>query len=66
VEGEIESEGAERSKKILDEVWGGLTKIAIDNAVAEPAALEGRVAVVPATFGATISHSFSTITNRRV
>ncbi|KAI0065747.1 mannose-1-phosphate guanylyltransferase [Artomyces pyxidatus] len=38
-------------QKVLDEVWPGLEKIAIDNAVAEPAALEGRVAVVPATFG---------------
>jgi mannose-1-phosphate guanylyltransferase len=37
--------------KILEEVWPGLEKIAIDHAVAEPAALEGRVAVVPATFG---------------
>ena len=32
-------------------VWPELEKIAIDNAVAEPAAAEGRVAVVPATFG---------------
>jgi len=37
--------------KVLEEVWSGLEKIAIDHAVAEPAALEGRVAVVPATFG---------------
>jgi len=36
---------------VLDEVWSNLEKIAIDNAVAEPAAAEGRVAVVPATFG---------------
>jgi mannose-1-phosphate guanylyltransferase len=36
---------------VLSEVWPGLEKIPIDNAVAEPAALEGRVAVVPATFG---------------
>ncbi|MCE1180292.1 MAG: NTP transferase domain-containing protein [Micrococcales bacterium] len=35
----------------LPEVWPGLTKIAIDHAVAEPAAGEGRVAVVPARFG---------------
>jgi mannose-1-phosphate guanylyltransferase len=35
----------------LDEVWPGLTKIAIDHAVAEPAAAAGRVAVVPARFG---------------
>lgn len=31
--------------------WDGLTKIAIDYAVAEPAAAAGRVAVVPARFG---------------
>lgn len=31
--------------------WDGLTKIAIDYAVAEPAAAAGRVAVVPAAFG---------------
>jgi mannose-1-phosphate guanylyltransferase len=37
--------------KVLEEVWPALEKIAIDHAVAEPAALEGRVAVVPATFG---------------
>ena len=35
----------------LDEVWPTLTKIAIDHAVAEPAAAAGQVAVVPATFG---------------
>ena len=35
----------------LDEIWPGLTKIAIDHAVAEPAAAAGRVAVVPAGFG---------------
>ncbi|KDQ49383.1 hypothetical protein JAAARDRAFT_165670 [Jaapia argillacea MUCL 33604] len=38
-------------QRVLSEVWPGLEKIAIDNAVAEPAAVEGRVAVVPATFG---------------
>jgi mannose-1-phosphate guanylyltransferase len=36
---------------LLDELWPGLTKIAIDHAVAEPAAAAGRVAVVPAAFG---------------
>jgi len=41
----------ERRNKILEEMWPSLEKIAIDHAVAEPAALEGRVAVVPATFG---------------
>jgi mannose-1-phosphate guanylyltransferase len=38
-------------QKVLAEVWPGLEKIPIDNAVAEPAATEGRVAVVPSTFG---------------
>lgn len=38
-------------RRVLDEVWPELEKIAIDNAVAEPAALDRRVAVVPATFG---------------
>lgn len=41
----------EKREKVLNEVWPGLEKIPIDNAVAEPAALEGQVAVVPATFG---------------
>ncbi len=35
----------------LAEVWPGLEKIAIDHAVAEPAAAQGRVAVVPGGFG---------------
>jgi mannose-1-phosphate guanylyltransferase len=35
----------------LEEIWPGLTKIAIDHAVAEPAAAAGQVAVVPAGFG---------------
>jgi mannose-1-phosphate guanylyltransferase len=34
----------------LQELWPGLTKVAIDHAVAEPAAAEGRVAVVPGGF----------------
>jgi len=34
----------------LAEIWPGLTKIAIDHAVAEPAAAQGRVAVVPGSF----------------
>jgi mannose-1-phosphate guanylyltransferase len=38
-------------QSVLNEVWPKLEKIPIDNAVAEPAAMEGRVAVVPATFG---------------
>jgi mannose-1-phosphate guanylyltransferase len=35
----------------LQEIWPGLTRIAIDHAVAEPAAAMGRVAVVPGSFG---------------
>lgn len=35
----------------LDDVWPGLTKIAIDHAVAEPAAALGRMGVVPGGFG---------------
>ena len=35
----------------LDAVWPTLTRIAIDHAVAEPAAAEGRVATVPADLG---------------
>ncbi|KAH9832272.1 mannose-1-phosphate guanylyltransferase [Rhodofomes roseus] len=38
-------------QRVLEETWPGLEKIAIDHAVAEPAALDRRVAVVPATFG---------------
>jgi mannose-1-phosphate guanylyltransferase len=35
----------------IDELWPGLEKIAIDHAIAEPAAAEGHVAVVPGDFG---------------
>ena len=35
----------------LDETWESLPRIAVDHAVAEPAAAAGRVAVVRATFG---------------
>lgn len=41
---------AERPDR-LEETWPRLTKIAIDHAVAEPAAAAGRVAVVPGGFG---------------
>jgi mannose-1-phosphate guanylyltransferase len=34
----------------LEELWPGLTSVAIDHAVAEPAAAVGRVAVVPGRF----------------
>ena len=36
---------------VLGQVWPDLEKIAIDHAVAEPAAAQGRVAVVPGGFG---------------
>ena len=36
---------------LLPEIWPGLTRIAIDHAVAEPAAAVGRVAMVPGPFG---------------
>jgi mannose-1-phosphate guanylyltransferase len=38
-------------EKALSTIWPKLPKIAIDNAVAEPAAAANRVAVIPATFG---------------
>jgi len=44
-----EDEGAR--KVALEELWPTLEKIPIDNAVAEPAAAQGKVAVIPATFG---------------
>jgi mannose-1-phosphate guanylyltransferase len=40
---------ADRSR--LHELWADLPRIAIDHAVAEPAAARGRVAVVPASIG---------------
>ncbi|MCL2463795.1 MAG: sugar phosphate nucleotidyltransferase [Micrococcales bacterium] len=36
---------------VLAATWPGLTKIAIDHAIAEPVAARGGVAVVPASFG---------------
>jgi mannose-1-phosphate guanylyltransferase len=38
-------------EQVLGDVWGDLPKIAIDYAIAEPAAAAGRVAVVPGSFG---------------
>ncbi|PWJ47290.1 mannose-1-phosphate guanylyltransferase [Quadrisphaera granulorum] len=43
-------DGPER-EKVLDALWPGLVKIAIDHAIAEPVAAAGGVAVVPGTFG---------------
>lgn len=40
-----------RRAAVLDDVWPQLEKVAIDYAVAEPAAAAGRVAVVPADLG---------------
>lgn len=36
--------------EVTDRVWPGLTKIAIDHAIAEPVAARGQVAVVPGAF----------------
>jgi len=49
--GEVLAEAEARRKEVLGRVWETLPKIAIDNAVAEPAAAKGQVAVVPSTFG---------------
>ncbi len=40
----------DRRDAVLAEVWPGLTKIAIDHAIAEPVAAAGGVAVVPGDF----------------
>ena len=48
-------ENEKEREQVLAEVWPTLPKIAIDNAVAEPASVAGKVAVVPATFGKGIS-----------
>jgi len=39
-----------RRGAVVDAVWPGLAKIAIDYSVAEPAALEGRLVVIPGDF----------------
>jgi mannose-1-phosphate guanylyltransferase len=39
-----------RRGAVVDKVWPGLTKIAIDYTVAEPAAAAGRLAVIPGDF----------------
>lgn len=41
---------ADRAARLAD-TWPGLTRIAIDHAIAEPVAAAGGVAVVPGTFG---------------
>jgi mannose-1-phosphate guanylyltransferase len=40
----------DRRGPVVDRVWPTLTKIAIDYAVAEPAAAKGRLAVIPGHF----------------
>jgi mannose-1-phosphate guanylyltransferase len=45
-------------QQALDTIWPELEKIPIDTAIAEPAALQGKVAVVPATFGLSLSSEY--------
>lgn len=45
-----ESWGSENQQSVFDSIWPTLKKIAIDYSVAEPAAEQGLVAVVPAKF----------------
>nr|PKY80415.1 mannose-1-phosphate guanylyltransferase [Pseudoglutamicibacter albus] len=42
--------GTDRQQQVMNDVWPGLPKTAIDYAVAEPAAYAGDVAVVPGEF----------------
>ncbi|KAF8889969.1 nucleotide-diphospho-sugar transferase [Mucidula mucida] len=44
-------DNVQERERVLAEIWPKLEKIPIDNAVAEPAAADKKVAVVPATFG---------------
>lgn len=46
-----EAWGTPQQQDVLAATWPGLASVAIDNAVAEPAAAAGRVAVVPGAFG---------------
>lgn len=43
--------GIAAAPQTLEQAWAGLPRIAVDHAVAEPAAAAGRVAVVPGAFG---------------
>lgn len=43
--------GTDRYGEVLARIWPRLTSIAIDHALAEPLAAEGKVAVVPTSFG---------------
>ena len=42
--------GTEQQQQVLEDVWPGLKKVAIDYSVAEPAAEAGLVAVIPGKF----------------
>lgn len=53
---EVWEDDAKREQAFAD-IWPSLPKIAIDNAVAEPAAAAGKVAVVKATFGEHLAYS---------
>jgi len=46
-----EAWGTDKQQKVFETVWPTLKKIAIDYSVAEPAAEQGLVAVIPAKFG---------------
>ena len=43
--------GTDEAQQVLERVWPTMTAIAIDHALAEPLAAQGRVAMVPAEFG---------------
>src|SRR5699024_12382603 len=43
--------GTAQHREVLERVWPRLTAIAIDHALAEPLAVDGKVAVVAASFG---------------
>lgn len=45
------AQGTARFQEVLERVWPRMTAIAIDHALAEPLAADGKVAVVPAAFG---------------
>lgn len=51
VETLAEAWDTDRREQVLAEVWPTLEKVAVDYAIAEPAAAAGRVAVVPASLG---------------
>jgi mannose-1-phosphate guanylyltransferase len=48
---------------VMDKVWPGLEKIAIDHAIAEPVAATGGVAVVPANFAWDDIGDFATLSS---